>query len=50
VASILFFGQHAVDLQQVDTLPAKNIENPIENVEVLCVFFAEFGQRNANFF
>ena len=29
---------------------AKNIENPIENVEVLCVFFAEFGQRNANFF
>ena len=50
VKAFFLFCQHASDLQQVDTLPAKNIENQIEKEEVLCVFIADFGQINASFF
>ena len=50
VKAFFLFCQHASDLQQVDTLPTKNIEIPIEKEEVLCVFIADFGQINASFF
>ena len=50
VKAFFLFWQHASDLQQVDTLPAKNIEIPIEKEEVPCVFIADFGQINASFF
>ena len=50
VKAFFLFCQHASDLQQVDTLPAKNIEIQIEKEEVLCVFIADFGQINASFF
>ena len=43
VKALFLFCQHASDLQQVYTLPAKNIEIP-------CVFIADFGQINASFF